>query len=168
MNNKFFAIFTLITGVLCFVFAVATANGWKPLPTAQAASLDYVAVIPQDLPQNIEVVGELAVAEPPTVQLPEMVITAQDHRYKPAVNPGAARRRQSPIAPVQASSPNAPNALNTLESPTGLASDAALRYQPRGEHAVRGTRVTPVSGVFALPQGGIPSRKRETYVFDAK
>lgn len=161
MNNKAFAIFCFISGVLCFAFCVATANGWKPsLPTAQAAIIQSnIPVIPQDAAQNIEVDGELAVGTPtPTnIQLPEVVIAVP----KAAVNPGAARRRQ--VQQVQETQP--------LESPTGLASDEALNYQPMAAgyagHGVRGPMMRQPGTGFSQPIRSM-HRERETMEFEAK
>jgi hypothetical protein len=156
INNKAFAIFTFFAGILCFVFCVATANGWKPaLPTAQAA-VESVAVIPQDMPQSIDVDGEIA---PQKIQLPEVIIVAT---RTPKVNPGTARRRQSQVQPEES---------KPLESPMGLASDAALNYQPMAAgyagHGVRGPAMRQPGASFSQPIRSM-HRERETMEFEAK
>jgi hypothetical protein len=151
MNNKFFAIFTFFAGILCFAIAVATAHGWPSLPTAQAAI--NVPVIPQDISTNIEVDGELAVAEPTSIDLPEVMILI--HK----VNPGAARHRSI-------------ESVRPLESPQGWASKEALSYQPLSVtshdyngHNVRSLRVRATEGSFSQPSRSLKKPEHETYAF---
>lgn len=170
MNNKAVAIFTFFAGIFCFAFEVATAHGWNPLPTAQAAMAEQPNVIPQDAPTNIEVDGQLAVATPTVtrINLPEMKIAAS----KPAVNPGAARRRQvqQPQQAQQAQEESRP-----LESPTGLASEAALNYRPLNVaspeyvgHAVRGPGARAADRAYSNPIRSLQRPERETWEFEAK
>lgn len=184
MNNKAVAIFTFFAGIFCFAFAVATAHGWNPLPTAQAAMAEQPNVIPQDAPTNIEVDGQLAVATPTVTRInqvreftkgkpselpvPEMKIAAS----KPAVNPGAARRRQvqQPQQAQQAQEESRP-----LESPTELASEAALNYRPLNVaspeyvgHAVRGPGARAADRAYSNPIRSLQRPERETWEFEAK
>lgn len=162
MNNKFFAIFTLFAGILIFAFAIALENGWQPsLPSQNAVNQSNdVPVIPQDASTSIEINTDAETV--PTIVLDEIIITSSNtSNASNASNakPGAARRRV-----VQKTQP--------LESPTGLASDTALNYQPLAAgyagHGVRGPSIRVPGKAFALPSRGLQRPKHETFVFEAK
>lgn len=165
MHNKIFAIFCLVIGFVIFGLTIAISEGWQPIPS-KGTVLDLIPVIPQST-NTVPVLS--------TINLPEIVITSGETQAtggasstggtkasttnpKPAVNPGAARRRQTNHQ-AEKSRP--------LVSPTGLASKAALNYQPlknNTDHVVRG----PVTRANSVPSRGLQRPERETWEFESK
>lgn len=153
--QKFFALFSLFLGVSVFGFVIALTEGWTPFPSASASTIHEVAVIPVDAPTNIEVDGELAAPKP--IQIAEVTIVVQQPKR---AKPGAARRMPSPM--VENVSESGPR---KLVSPTGLASEEALSYQPSFGHGVRGPQLEMRASAFSHPVRST-EREHETFVFD--
>lgn len=174
MHNKFFAIFCLVIGFVIFGLAIAIAeegwqpSQWQPIPShTKSTVLDVVPVIAQDTPTNITVPDSIPVPSVETkINLPEMVITPTP-TTKPVVNPGAARRRQTNQLPAENS--------RSLVSPTGLASEAALNYQPFNVaspeyvgHTVRGPGARAADRAYSVPSRGLQRPEHETWEFEVK
>lgn len=144
--HKFFAISMLFIGVSMFGFVIAIMEEWTPFPTANAANASepaHMAVIPVDEPVNIETDGKLAMT--PVTTVPEIVIIAE-----PTPKPGAARMMPGPSEASQLVNPG--RRSPRLASPTGIASDAALSYNPLNKnHAVQKPHLEMNVSAFSQP-----------------
>jgi hypothetical protein len=142
MNNKYIAILAISVGVLFFGFAVALSSGWD---LTSSTSEVLVSGTGNPLERSVSVELGSGVVEPVigTVEIGEITVTSPGKKSVKATvpeaihqdNPGAARRRPT----------------ESLESPTGLASEKALSYQPSFSHPVRSMGLRMRSQGFSSP-----------------